>query len=86
MASAGSEQFASEYKELKHGIFTYVLLQAMAGKADGAPADGQVTLYELKSYLDAVVPELSEKYKGRAQYPYTFSRGHDFPISLDEKR
>ena len=83
MASAGSEQFASEYKELKHGIFTYVLLQAMAGKADGAPADGQVTIYELKSYLDAVVPELSEKYKGRAQYPYTFSRGHDFPISLD---
>lgn len=84
MASAGSEQFASEYKELKHGIFTYVLLQAMEGKADGAPADGQVTMYELKSYLDAVVPELSEKYKGKSQYPYTFSRGHDFPISLDE--
>ena len=83
MASAGSEQFASEYKDLKHGIFTYVLLQAMAGKADGAPADGKVTVYELKSYLDAIVPELSEQYKGKAQYPYTFSRGHDFPISLD---
>ncbi len=82
MASAGSEQFATEFKELGHGLFTFVLLEALRGNADGAPADNRVTIFELKSYLDSVVPDLSEKYKGKPQYPYTFSRGHDFPLIL----
>ncbi len=80
MASAGSEQNAKEINELKHGLFTYVLLEALAGKADGAPKDGKVTIYELKSYLDDQVPELNNKYSGKTQYPFTFSRGQDFPI------
>ena len=82
MASAGSEQFASEFGQLGHGLFTYLLLEAMNGKADGAPKDGKITIYELKSFLDDQVPEMSFKHKGKPQYPYTFSRGHDFPIGL----
>jgi len=84
MASAGSEQYASEIKQLKHGLFTYVLLEAMKGKADGAPKDGKVTIYELKSYLDDQVPEISKQYKGDAQYPYTFSKGNDFPVIIEK--
>jgi len=84
LASAGSEQFAAEFKEIGHGIFTYTLLQAINGFADGSPKDGKITIYELKSYLDDQVPSLTEKYKGEAQYPYTFSRGHDFPLTLNE--
>jgi hypothetical protein len=84
LASAGSEQFAAEFKELGHGLFTFVLLKALSGDADGAPKDGKVTIYELKSYLDDQVPEVTRKLKGKPQYPYTFSRGHDFPITLDE--
>ncbi|MEO1050244.1 MAG: caspase family protein [Bacteroidota bacterium] len=83
LSSAGSEQFASEFKELGHGIFTYVLLEGLNGKADGSPKDGKVTIYELKSYLDDQVPEFSKKFKGKLQFPYTFSRGHDFPLVLD---
>lgn len=83
MASAGSEQNAKEIVELKHGLFTYVLLQAITGAADGAPKDGKVTIYELKSYLDDQVPELNSKYSGKLQFPYTFSRGSDFPIVLE---
>lgn len=82
LAASESEQFASEFKELKHGVFTYTLLEAIAGKADGSPKDNKVTIYELKSYLDAMVPEYSEKHKGSAQYPHTFSRGSDFPLIL----
>ena len=82
LSAAGSEQFATEYKEIGHGLFTYVLLEALNGKADGAPQDGVVTVYELKSYLDALVPEYSKKHKGQLQFPYTFSRGQDFPVSL----
>lgn len=82
LASAGSEQFATEFAELGHGLFTYVLLQALSGEADGAPKDNKVTIYELKSYIDDQMPELTRKLKGKPQYPYTFSRGQDFPLIL----
>jgi len=84
MASAGSEQFASEFAELGHGLFTYVLIKALQGEADGAPKDGKVTIYELKSYIDDQVPEMTRKLKGNPQYPYTFSRGQDFPVVIEE--
>src|SRR5690606_23211120 len=86
LASAGSEQFATEFAELGHGLFTYVLLKGLAGDADGAPQDGKVTIYELKSYIDDQVPEMTRKLKGRPQYPYTFSRGHDFPVVIPALR
>jgi WD40 repeat protein len=82
LASAGSEQNAKEIAALKHGLFTYVLLEALNGGADGAPKDGKITIFELKSYLDDQVPELNAKYSGKLQFPYTFSRGSDFPVVL----
>ncbi len=84
MASAGSEQFATEFRELGHGLFTYVLIKGLQGEADGAPKDGKVTIYELKSYIDDQVPEMTRKMKGNPQYPYTFSRGQDFPVVIEE--
>lgn len=83
MASAGSEQFAAEFGELGHGLFTYLLIKALQGDADGAPKDGKVTVYELKSYLDDQVPEMTRKLKGKPQYPHTFSRGQDFPVVIE---
>jgi WD40 repeat protein len=80
LAASGSEQFAAEVSELGHGVFTYIILDALQGSADGAPKDGNVTVYELKAYLNDQVPDLTEKYKGTPQWPYTFSIGHDFPI------
>jgi WD40 repeat protein len=80
MAAAGSEQYATEVQSLGHGLFTYAILEALGGKADGAPRDGNVTVFELKAYLNDQVPELSREYKGDTQWPYTFSIGHDFPL------
>lgn len=80
LASAGGEQNAKEIAELKHGLFTYVLHEALSSKADGVPKDGKITIYELKSYLDDQVPELNAQYNGKLQFPYTFSRGQDFPV------
>ncbi len=82
MSAAGSQQFASEFAELGHGLFTYTLLEALKGSADGAPQDGKLTVYEMKSFIDEMVPELNMRLKGKPQYPYTFSRGNDFPIGL----
>ena len=83
MASAGSQQQAAEISSLGHGVFTYVLLEALQGKADGAPKDSKITIYELKSYLDDQVPEISFQLIGHKQYPSTFSIGHDFPIVFE---
>lgn len=83
LASAGSEQFAIEFKSLGHGLFTYVLLDAIGGSADGAPLDGKITIYELKSYLDDQVPEYTKKFKGIRQYPQSYSGGNDFPLAIE---
>lgn len=34
MASTQSDQFAAEFKELKHGVFTYAVLQGLNGAAE----------------------------------------------------
>jgi WD40 repeat protein len=82
LASTTSQQYASEFKELGHGIFSYVLLKALDGQADGSPKDGKITVNELKAYLDDQVPEITAKYKGEAQYPVIYSKGQDFPVIL----
>jgi hypothetical protein len=46
---------ASWDEDAKHGRFTKHLLEALRGKADGkgfGSGDGEVTLAELRSYLD----------------------------------
>jgi len=82
LASTTSQQYASEFKELGHGVFSYVLLKALDGHADGSPKDGKITVNELKAYLDDQIPEVTAKYKGEAQYPVIHSKGQDFPVIL----
>jgi WD40 repeat protein len=83
MASSESEQQSAEIKSLGHGVFTYVLLEALNGKADGAPADSKITVYEIKSYIDDQVPEVSFNLIRHKQFPSTFSMGHDFPLVIE---
>lgn len=80
LAASGSEQFASEVEELGHGVFTHALIEGLKGAADSG--DGRVTVNELKSYLEAQVPELTRQYKGTPQYPASFGSGQDFPLGL----
>ncbi len=82
LASTESEQFATEFAELGHGLFTYALLKAMEGDADGSPKDGRVTISELSGYIQAKIPELSERYRGEPQYPNVYVRGQDFPVTV----
>ena len=83
MASSESQQQSAEITSLNHGVFTYVLLEALNGKADGAPLDSKVTVYEIKSYIDDQVPEISYKLIRHKQFPSTFSIGHDFPLVME---
>jgi len=84
LAASGQEEFASEYEELGHGVFTYSILEGMKGLADGGLKDKKITVNELKGYLEDRVPQLSEKFRGKPQYPTGYSRGQDFPIVIIE--
>ena len=79
ITASGTEQFATEFEQLKHGVFTFALLEGLNGKADGN-ADKKLTVRELSTYIEQKVPELSEQFKGVAQYPSAYSFGNDFPI------
>jgi len=84
LASSGSEQFASELPKLGHGLFTYALLQAIAGHADGGkPPDGKITIKEIEAYINDRVPELTQQFRGAAQYPNSYTIGHDFPLAVN---
>jgi WD40 repeat protein len=80
IASSGTKQFATEFDQLKHGVFTYVLLEALDGKADNG--DKKITVNELKFYMEERVPELTKQHGGAAQYPTGYITGNDFPISI----
>jgi len=85
ISATQSEQYALEYKEISHGIFTYALLQGLEGKADGSPKDNIITVSELSGYVQAQIPELSKKYQGKPQYPNVYMRGQDFPIVMKKR-
>lgn len=82
LTATGSEQFATEFDKLGHGAFTFTLLEALNGAAD--TGDGIISVNELKAYIEAKVPEVTEEHKGTAQYPASYGYGQDFPISIAE--
>lgn len=83
IASSGTKQLATEFEALKHGVFTFALLEALDGKGDNG--DRKITVNELKFYMEDRVPELTKQYGGQAQYPTGYITGNDFPISVLEK-
>lgn len=83
LTAAGSEQFASEFTQLGHGVFTYVLLEGLQGGAD-RNGDNKITIKEMDAYLQDQVPALTEKYKGTPQYPSSYGFGQDFPVGIKQ--
>ena len=75
-------QYANESGDLKHGLFTYALLEIIGGVNQENQLDKKITINEIKTYVEERVPELSEKYHGSPQYPTSYSFGQDFPIVI----
>lgn len=82
VAATAQNQFAVELATLNHGLFTYAVLEALAGKADGGRKDGFVSVREMLAYIEDRMPELSMRERSSPQYPVIDSRGMDFPISV----
>ncbi|MCX6258344.1 MAG: caspase family protein [Bacteroidia bacterium] len=82
MSSTGTDQYAAEFTQIGHGVFTYALLDGLSGNADGGTKDKKITVKELEAYINDLIPELTKKYRGQAQYPNSYSSGMDFPVIL----
>lgn len=81
LTAAQDAQYANEVGDLKHGLFTYALLEIINGEK-GDNGDGKITINEVKSYVEDRVPELSEEHRGSPQYPTSYSFGQDFPLVI----
>jgi uncharacterized caspase-like protein len=75
-ASSDTQQALEGYKG--HGLFTYVLMEGLQGKAD-LKKDGFITIYGLADYVGEEVVKLSEEIFKRQQTP-TVQTSADFPI------
>ena len=51
LAASHEQERSFEDPELKHGIFTYYLVQGWKGEADTSPRDGVITAFELTEYV-----------------------------------
>lgn len=82
LTAAEDAQYANESGNLKHGLFTYAILEILQGKNQLANIDGVISVNEIKSYIENRVPELSEEVHGTPQFPTSYSFGQDFPIVI----
>jgi hypothetical protein len=64
LTASGANEVSCENDKLKHGIFTYFLLEGLRGKAD-ADQDSVVTVDEAYGYLSKHVPQAT----GQEQHP-----------------
>ncbi|MEO9533201.1 MAG: caspase family protein [Crocinitomicaceae bacterium] len=80
LTASQDAQYANEVGDLKHGLFTYALLEVVEGSSDNG--DHKVTVNEIKTYVEDRVPELSQEYRGSPQYPTSYSFGQDFPLVI----
>lgn len=77
-ASASAQEAVEGYKG--HGLFTWVVIDGLKGKAD-LDKDGFVKTTELANYVDDVVPELAERIFKRPQFPVVAPSGQGFLLS-----
>jgi WD40 repeat protein len=76
-ASTSSQEALEGYN--KHGLFTYVLVEGMKGKADKGKT-GFIKTTDLVDYVDTEVPEIAEKVFKRSQFPTNTTSGQGFHI------
>jgi len=64
MTASGANEVSAEDEKLQHGVFTYYLLEGLAGAAD-ADKDGLITVDEAYRYVSTHVPRAT----GQEQHP-----------------
>jgi uncharacterized caspase-like protein len=79
IVASSKDQVALEgYKG--HGVFTYTLMEALRGEGYGR--DNKITIKELASYIEDVLPDRTYNKWGYEQVPQSNISGNDFPIGV----
>ena len=73
LTSATNDQVATWYPEQYHGLFTYYFLKGLQGEAN-RDSNRQLTLGELKSYLNEQVPYMALRLRNRTQTPEIYGQ------------
>ena len=74
LAAASHDEVASWDTEVRHGLFTHHLLDALYGAGD-MDRDGRVTALELKAYLDDTMTRAARRKWARVQQASLIGRG-----------
>lgn len=85
LASSTAQQVAQEWQEQQHGVFTYYLMQGLAGAADLGDK-GMVTVDDLKAYLITQVRRWSAEHGGLLQEPTARTEGTGSIMLADLRR
>ncbi len=86
MSASRKDQVASWDEESQHGLFTKHLLDALAGAADNqryGNTDNQITLGEIKVYLDREMTYAARRRWGREQQATVFGNPEKVIVNLD---
>ncbi|MBD3841553.1 MAG: caspase family protein [Campylobacterales bacterium] len=79
IVASSKDQVALEgYKG--HGVFTYTLIEAL--ESAGYAGDNQITIKELASYVERILPDRTYEKWGYEQIPQSNITGNDFPIGM----
>lgn len=78
-ASMAQQQAIEGYNG--HGLFTWVLLEALNGKAAIAGSD-RVSNWNITSYVGRIVPEIAKARFGREQFPTVNDAGRQFDLVM----
>lgn len=74
LTAATGDQVASWYPDQYHSLFTYYFLKALQGAAN-VDRNKELTLEELRIYLDEEVPYMARRLKNRIQTPEINGQG-----------
>ena len=76
LTSAGMDQVASWYPDKGHSLFTYFFLKGIQGDAD-TNKDGNITMGEMKVWLNDQVPYMARRLTGNEQQPVILGKDGD---------
>ena len=80
LAATRKDQLAAELASLGHGAFTYVVLQALAGKAAADRDGGRITADGILAYSTRALPQLTKSVANYTQVPVAYRQGEDFVL------
>ncbi|MEM7373330.1 MAG: caspase family protein [Bacteroidota bacterium] len=78
--SASGTQIASWYPDQSHSLFTYYFLKGIQGDAN-TNRDRQLTLEEMRGYLEQEVPYMARRLKNRVQTPEVYGASQQVLIN-----